>query len=117
MLFDVQVDQRDGVAVVRVVGELDLASAPQVRTAVVRALASGGPDLELDLTAVDFVDSLGLGVVVSALKRVRTNGGRLVVVVDAARVRKPFEVTGLDTLVDLRGTTASEVAPTGSVDG
>jgi len=117
VLFDVQVTQRDGVAVVRVVGELDLATAPQARTAVVRALASGGPDLELDLTAVDFVDSLGLGVVVSALKRVRSRGGHLVVVAAADRVRKPFELTGLDALVDLRQPSVDGTAPSEVVDG
>lgn len=81
------------------------------------ALASGGPDLELDLTAVDFVDSLGLGVVVSALKRVRSRGGHLVVVAAADRVRKPFELTGLDALVDLRQPIVDGTAPSEVVDG
>jgi anti-sigma B factor antagonist len=117
VLFDVQVRDRGGWVVVALVGELDLASAPEVRTAVVRALADGGAHLVLDLSGVDFVDSLGLGVVVSALKRVRGRGGELAVVVSEERVRRPFTLTGLDSLVPLYDSVDEVVAVAGAVDG
>jgi anti-sigma B factor antagonist len=55
----------------------------------------------LDLEAVDFVDSTGLGTIVSVLKRARTHGGDLRLVCTEARIRRLFEITGLDKAVPL----------------
>ena len=58
----------------------------------------------LDLSGVDFVDSIGLGVIVSALKRVRGRGGDLVVAGAVPRVRSLFELTRLDEIIELHDT-------------
>ena len=103
MLFDLQVHQEEGWVVLAVVGEVDLASAPKVRQAVIDAVAvaDGPPSVVLDLGSVDFIDSSGLGVVLGALKRVRTAGGRLRVVVREPQVRRVFELTDLDRILAL----------------
>jgi anti-sigma B factor antagonist len=103
VLFDLQVRQQEGWVVLAVVGEVDLASAPKVRQAVIDALAAGGgpPSVVLDLGSVDFIDSSGLGVVLGALKRVRAAGGRLRVVVREPQVRRIFELTDLDRILAL----------------
>ena len=61
----------------------------------------GATRLVLDLEAVDFLDSTGLGTIVSVLKRVRTHGGDLRLVCTEARIRRLFEITGLDKAVPL----------------
>ncbi|MEZ5145058.1 MAG: STAS domain-containing protein [Acidimicrobiales bacterium] len=116
MLFDAQVTTRDGWVIVAFVGELDLATAPAARTAIVRGLGADAANLVLDLSGLDFLDSLGLGVVVSALKRVRARGGELVVVATEARIRAPFEVTGLDRLVTVHPSVDAALA-VGAADG
>lgn len=65
------VEERPLGHVLIVSGDLDVATAPQVRSEVVRLLGDGISDLVIDLTRVDFIDSFGLGVLVGALKRVR----------------------------------------------
>lgn len=110
MLFDVQHYERDGWQVLAVVGELDLASAPRVRQAVVRALGSDGAvgdgdggvhGVVLDLGAVDFIDSSGLGVIIGAQRRLRAVGRALRLVVTEPHVREVFALTGLDRILDL----------------
>lgn len=95
-MFVVDVDQRDGWWVVSASGEIDVASAPELRGVLVEASSRGFGHIALDLTKVDFIDSFGLGVLVGALKRVRTHGGDLRVAVQPGAVRRALELTGLD---------------------
>ena len=55
----------------------------------------------MNLDGVDFLDSTGLGVLVGALKRVRSNDGDLYLVCTQPRIRKVFEVTGLTKVFSL----------------
>ena len=99
MLFALDVTQCDGWSVVAVTGELELATAPRLRQQVVSLIGAGRSHLIIDLSAVDFIDSVGLGVVVGGLKRCRTHDGDLVVVGAVPRVRSLFEITRLDEII------------------
>ena len=97
----VDVDERDGASVIAVGGELDLGSSPKLRDAAVRQLLGGDRALILDLTGLEFLDSTGLGVIVGLLKRARTLGVDLRLVISRARVLAPFEVTGIAGLLPI----------------
>jgi anti-sigma B factor antagonist len=94
-----RVEQR--VPVISVAGEIDVATAPQLREALHGVIAQGQSTVVLDLLAVTFLDSTALGVLVGGLKRCRESGGELHVVVADARIRKIFEITGLDKVFPL----------------
>jgi anti-sigma B factor antagonist len=93
-----RIDERveQGVPIVAVIGEIDVATAPQLRECLHTVIAQGPTDLVLDLLGVTFLDSTALGVLVGALKRCREAGGELHVVVNDPRIMKIFEITGLD---------------------
>ena len=95
-----------------VIGELDLAAAPKVRQALVTAVQGPAPDVVLDLASVDFIDSSGLGIVIGALKRVWSRGGRLRVVAAQPQVVKVFELTELDRILPLAASVEEAVGPT-----
>jgi anti-sigma B factor antagonist len=101
VLFALDVTQSDGWSVVAVTGELELATAPRLRQQVVSLIGGGRSHLVIDLSGVDFIDSVGLGVIVGALKRCRTHGGDLMVVGAVPRVRLLFEITRLDEIIDM----------------
>ena len=87
--------------VVSASGELDAHAAPALQAAVGGPSLRPGGALVIDLSAVDFIDSTGLGVIVATLKHVRESHGTLAVVVGAPRVLKVFALTGLDAVIPL----------------
>jgi anti-sigma B factor antagonist len=97
----VEVDERDATTVLVVSGELDLGSSPRLRDAAVRQLLAGDRRLIIDLTGLEFLDSTGLGVIVAVLKRARTLGAELHLVIGRERVRAPFQITGVDGLLPI----------------
>lgn len=91
--------------VVRVSGELDLHTSPQLRDHVVQLASQPQVQIALDLSEVGFMDSSSLGMLVTCLKRVREHDGRLVLVGLSGSPLKVFRLTGLDRVFDLAQTT------------
>ena len=101
MDFTVDTVEREGRTVVTAAGELDAHSAPLLQGSLDPLTQSPGIALVVDLSGVGFIDSTGLGVLVTTLKHVREAGGSLDVVVHAPRVLKVFALTGLDVVIPL----------------
>ena len=101
-------------AVVTASGEVDLFTAPRLHAALVEAASGGAPALLVDLSAVTFIDSAGLGVLVAAFKRSRAHGGALHLVVPPGRVRRPLEVLGLDAVLPLHSSLDGAVGAVGA---
>jgi anti-sigma B factor antagonist len=81
--------------VVQVTGEVDVYTAPKLREQLVSLVDAGRYDIIVDMDAVEFLDSTGLGVLVGGLKRVRTHDGSLRLVCSQERILKIFRITGL----------------------
>jgi anti-sigma B factor antagonist len=86
---------------ITVSGEVDLATSPDVDTAIIAAIESGSSSLVIDLTDVSFMDSSGLGVIVRGLKRCREADKDLDLVITNERVLKVFGITGLDQVIPI----------------
>ncbi len=102
--FSVGVAEVGGRTVVSASGELDAHAAPALEAEVGPVSTRPGCALIVDLTDVSFIDSTGLGVLVTALKHTREAGGSLDVVVAAPRVLKVLALTGLDVVIPLHAT-------------
>jgi anti-sigma B factor antagonist len=113
----VRVEEREGWAVVRASGDLDLTTAPRRREAVVGIGVDGQPRVVLDLQAVDFIDSTGLGVLVGLLKRTRSQGGDLRLVSTRTGLRKILELTALDHAFPLAPSVEAVLDPSGTGRG
>lgn len=85
----------DDCAVLRVTGEIDVYTAPQLRERVIELIANGRIHLIADLRDVEFLDSTGLGTLVGTLRRVRTQDGSLMLVTTSERILDIFDITGL----------------------
>ena len=85
----------DGRAVVAVGGEIDVYTAPKLRDCITELVGAGTYDIVIDLEAVEFLDSTGLGVLVGGLKKVRAHDGSLDLVCTQERLLKIFRITGL----------------------
>jgi len=82
--------------VLRVSGEVDMHTSPQMRQALQDALAARPARLILDLTEVGYMDSSGVGTIVEAKRHADRQGGRVVLANLQARVRSVLEITQLD---------------------
>jgi len=92
--FRIEEDRRNGVVVLRLLGDLDLASADAV-TARLDALSEAGEPVLLDLDSLAFMDSSGLRVVLQAAETSRTSGWRFSVTPGSEQVRNLFASAGV----------------------
>lgn len=98
--------------VVRVGGEIDVYTAPKLREQLVDLVNAGKFHLVVDMEAVEFLDSTGLGVLVGGLKRVRAHDGSLHLVCTQERILKIFRITGLTKVFPIHNTVEEAVAAT-----
>ena len=100
----------DGTTVVSVGGEIDVYTAPKLRDKITELVAAGSHDLVVDLEAVEFLDSTGLGVLVGGLKKVRAHDGSLQLVCTQDRLLKIFRITGLAKVFAIHGSAEAAIA-------
>ena len=81
--------------VIEVAGDVDLYSAPELQEMTARAIDAGSRDLIVDLSRVTFLDSTGLGILVSTLNRLRRMRGTLALIVSDYDVERLLELSGL----------------------
>ncbi len=97
--LDIQHRLEDDVLIVAVSGELDLYTAPDLRSLLLGAINDGRTAVVLDLRETTFLDSTALGVIIAAMKALRVRSGRLVLVNDRTSITKTLTITGLDHLL------------------
>jgi anti-anti-sigma factor len=76
-------------------GELDLASAPELRNHLYWSISGGVVHMVLDLANLTFINSTGISLLVTALRKMETAGGSLVVRNASHDAFKVFEIAGL----------------------
>jgi anti-sigma B factor antagonist len=91
-----QVDTDRHVVAVR--GEIDLFTAPELKQVLTEAIEQGRTRMVVDLGETTFLDSTALGVLIGAVKRLRSRDGALAIVNTDANIAKTFEITGLDQI-------------------
>lgn len=100
--FSVGVVPRRDEVVVAVRGEIDMHTADEVARRVRELWATGWAHLIVDLQEVDFIDSLGLRMLVGLRDDSQRSGLRLSVVPPSGMARRIFEITSTDELFDWR---------------
>jgi anti-anti-sigma factor len=91
----VEVSREDGMPVIRLSGELDMVSVERVRSVVEGALTAEDDRLAFDVSELEFMDSSGIALLVSAARRARQVELRHPTPI----VRRLIELTGLTELL------------------
>ncbi|MCV7238409.1 anti-anti-sigma factor [Mycolicibacterium celeriflavum] len=92
-----------GIAVLKVGGDVDLATVPAFQAAITEALTQEPSALVVDLSAVDFLASAGLQALVATHESV-SKAARFAVVADGPATSRPIQLTGLDQVFSLYST-------------
>lgn len=98
-------------AIVVVRGEIDAHTSPQLRERLLELVTDGIDRLVVDLREVDFIESVGLGTLVAARKRLRPFDKSLCLVLGPEQtvLRRTFEITGLDKVFPIHPTVEAAV--------
>lgn len=93
--FRVDVRNEGRTAIIVVSGELDLASSPELEQQLEKVWGSNAEQLVIDLRGLEFMDSTGLSIIVSAHQRLAESGGKLSVVRGPPQVQRLLDLTGV----------------------
>ena len=96
MELSIRSEHRPGQCEFTLRGEVDVYSSPKLKEQLVESIDEGCANLIVDLDGVAFIDSSGLGVLVSVLRRARERDGAVRIVCTRENVLKIFRITGLD---------------------
>ncbi len=105
------VRKNDGdVVIVDVDGQLIVGNRQELKQKILEALEAGDRKFLLDFTRTGYIDSSGLGVLVSLSKKIRDEGGELRLAGLNEDLRTLFELTKLDTLFAISDTAHEALA-------
>jgi anti-sigma B factor antagonist len=106
--FSAEIDLTDAQGTVAVTGEVDVLTAPLLWERLQEAIDATRGSVVVDLGGVRFIDSMGLGTLVRAHKRLCEDNRMLLIRSPDDRARKLFALTGLDNVFTF------ESAPSGN---
>jgi anti-sigma B factor antagonist len=96
--------QSHGVAVVRVSGDIDMSSAPQLSAHLTQLRDSGTTTIIVDLSKVDFLDSSALGALIGVQKQLKADGGSLKLACSHPKIERLFAITRLTEVIPVFAT-------------
>lgn len=99
-----QVSQSNGITLVEVEGQLIVGNRQELKQKVLEHLEGGDRKFVIDFSNTGYIDSSGLGVLVSLSKKIREQGGELRLSSLNEDLRTLFELTKLDTLFRIADT-------------
>ena len=100
----------DSVRVIAVAGELDISTVSGLRDALKRVTSEGVTGLVVDLAQVTFVDSVAVGSILQAKRRMTDDGRVAIVIPERSYAGMIFDVVGADAIVDVFRTRADALA-------
>ena len=99
--------------VLSVEGTVDLATSPELKDHIAGLIDGGHRFIVVDLTGVPFIDSTGLGGLVTAMNTIKSSFGRLRVVASSPQTLTVLDITGLLSVLDVFDSVAAAVMKEG----
>lgn len=113
--MEITVKKESGVSIVALAGRLDLVTGANLKEEI-RKLCEQGPNrIHLNLKKIEFINSSGLGALVSVMKQVRLKKGRLTLSDLAPYVREIFDITQLSNVFEIHDTQQEALVSTEKV--
>ncbi len=106
-----RITERQGVPIVAVEGEVDIANVGQLRNQIIQAVPNSAPGLVLDLSSTSYLDSRGVHLILELADRMATTQQQLrVVAPEGALVRRVLLLTHVDATVPLDDSVDAAIA-------
>ncbi|PYZ92121.1 anti-anti-sigma factor [Salipaludibacillus keqinensis] len=101
MNLDIQVTEGEHGNVAYLSGEVDVYTATKLKETLNPIAEQKNSDLVVDLSEVNYIDSTGLGIFIGVLKATEKSGSTLKLTGLNDRVKRLFEITGLNEVIDI----------------
>ena len=106
----------EGVALVELVGELEVVSVDEFSMRMADLGGSGAIGVVVDLAGISFIDSSGINALVRAVRSVEARGGTAVIASPSAVAQRVFAITRLPQLVPVEQDRSTALQPAGPPD-
>ena len=114
--FDLKVSTAPEGTRVDVSGELDAYTAPQLRKLLDEVLDGTVSSVVVDLSGTSFIDSTGLGVLVGAARKARSQDGELILDSPTHSVHRVLQITGLTLSIPVQNAPEGDADPAADTD-
>lgn len=101
MNLTIDIQQNEQKYYVKLAGEIDAYTAPELKNKFMNITEEPNPDITVDFTNVSYMDSTGLGVFIALLKSIKRTDGSLKFVGVSDRLKRLFDITGLTDILNL----------------
>lgn len=101
MELEIDLTVENGIQYFKIAGEIDAYTVTLLKERLATVQDENGIQVELNLSDVSYMDSTGLGVFVGFYKRVTANEGHMKITGLNVRLKRLFEITGLDEIMDI----------------
>lgn len=99
--MEISTNQSGNITILCLSGRLDLTAGVVLKETVMKSLENGSGKIHLNLEKIDFINSSGLGAMVSVMKEIRIRHGRMTLSNLAAYVNEIFEITQLTHIFEI----------------
>ena len=107
--MELRIENHHDIDVIAITGRLDLVSSSALKDTIRQRLSERRAHFVLDMEKVTFINSSGLGALISSLRDVRLSGGRIVLCHMEPYVEEIFTLTGLTKVFDCYATAAESL--------
>lgn len=102
--MEIEQSRQGNITVIRLIGDLELTGCREVDHRLRETLGEANGKVVIDLKETRYIDSSGLGILVSLYSHIRKSGGQLVLANPNRSVRRLFDLTNVQNMLRVYGT-------------
>jgi anti-anti-sigma factor len=114
--LEISTTSHGDITVIALGGRVDTETAPQFEAHILELIAGGRLRIVIDLGALDYIGSTGLRALLMAGKRLKLQGGRLLLAAPRELVRQVLQISGFSGMFETYATTEEALARAGAED-
>jgi anti-sigma B factor antagonist len=99
--LELEVDKKENYSILKIKGDVDLYSSPQVRKQIIPLVSKKNANLLVNFAEVTYMDSSGVATLVEALQLTTRNGGKLRLFNLGQSIKDVFELSRLDRVFEI----------------
>lgn len=99
--MDIQEKEQNGIVILDIQGEIDLYNAPDIKSFILKKIESQKYNIIINLQEVSYIDSSGIGALISSLSNLKKYQGTLKITNIHDSVKKVFELTKLTSFFEI----------------